>query len=173
MGLSLVECVSADDIRRPGYFRRPWPPEKRRVRYEPDAGQLEQVLVYHKTHSGLKPRRQGDARLWERPEHFRVNGWKQHIRLDAGEWFVPADNSKNGKPNTLYLSDFAMNQFITLRKINGASQWGFPNRDNSGRVCVKTVTKQLSDRQRAEANPMSGRSSHTSALALPGEKQQV
>jgi hypothetical protein len=58
----------------------------------------------------------------------------------------------------------------TLRKINGASQWCFPNRDDSGHVCVKTVTKQLGDRQRAEASPMSGRSSRTSALVLSGGK---
>jgi integrase len=95
--------------------------------------------------------------------------WR-HVRLDAGEWFIPADNSKNGKPNTIYLSDFALNQFIVLREINGAGQWCFPNRGNSGHVCVKTVTKQLGDRQRGEACPMSGRSSHTSALLLSGGK---
>lgn len=95
--------------------------------------------------------------------------WK-HVRLDVGEWFIPAENSKNGKPNTIYLSDFALNQFIILRKINGVSQWCFPNRDNSGHVCVKTVTKQLGDRQRGETGPMSGRSSHTNALALSGGK---
>jgi integrase len=95
--------------------------------------------------------------------------WK-HVRFDAGEWYIPADNSKNGKPNTIYLSDFAQNQFIALREINGGSPWCFPNRDDSGHVCVKTVTKQLGDRQRGEASPMSGRSSHTNALVLQGGK---
>jgi integrase len=95
--------------------------------------------------------------------------WKQ-VRLDASEWFIPADNSKNGKPNTIYLSDFALDQFIALHKINGASPWCFPNRDGNGHVCVKTITKQLGDRQRGEAIPMPGRSSHTSALLLPGGK---
>lgn len=94
----------------------------------------------------------------------------QHIRFDTREWFIPADNSKNGKPHTIYLSDFALRHFSALQAINGGSKWCFPNRDNSKHVCVKTVTKQLSDRQRGEATPMSRRSPHTNALALPGGK---
>ncbi|MHB1359796.1 MAG: tyrosine-type recombinase/integrase [Rhodocyclaceae bacterium] len=94
----------------------------------------------------------------------------QHVRLDAREWFIPADNSKNGKPHTIYLSDFALRHFAALHSINGESQWCFPNRDDSAHVCVKTVTKQLGDRQRGDAAPMSHRSPHTNALALPGGK---
>ncbi len=94
----------------------------------------------------------------------------QHVRLEAREWFIPADNSKNGKPHTVYLSDFALHHFAALRAINSASKWCFPNRGDSEHVCIKTVTKQLGDRQRGEAAPMSRRSPHTNALALPGGK---
>lgn len=94
----------------------------------------------------------------------------QHVRLDAREWFIPADNSKNGRPHTIHLSDFALRHFTALKAINGASQWCFPNRDDSTHVCVKTVTKQLGDRQRGNATPMSRRSPYTNALALPGGK---
>jgi hypothetical protein len=86
------------------------------------------------------------------------------------EWFIPADNSKNGKPHTIYLSDFALRHFAALQAINGGSKWCFPNRDDSEHVCVKTVTKQLGNRQRGNATPMSRRSPHTNALALPGGK---
>ena len=95
--------------------------------------------------------------------------WK-HVRLDVREWFIPADNSKNGKPHTIYLSDFALRHFQTLQSINGASKWCFPNRDDSEHVCIKTVTKQLGDRQRGDSMPMSRRSPHTDALALSGGK---
>ncbi len=95
--------------------------------------------------------------------------WR-HVRLDTREWLIPADNSKNGRPHTVFLSDFAMRQVETLNSINGTSQWCFPNRGNSDHVCVKTVTKQLGDRQRSDASPMSRRSPHTSALTLPGGK---
>ena len=94
----------------------------------------------------------------------------QHVRLDAREWFIPADNSKNGRPHTIHLSDFALRHFAALQAINGASQWCFPNRDDSEHICVKTVTKQLGDRQRGDATPMSRRTPYTNALALPGGK---
>lgn len=94
----------------------------------------------------------------------------QHVRLDAREWFIPADNSKNGRPHTIHLSDFALRHFTALQAINGGSQWCFPNRDDSAHVCVKTVTKQLGDRQRGDATPMSRRSPYTNALALPDGK---
>lgn len=94
----------------------------------------------------------------------------QHVRLDAREWLIIADNSKNGRPHTIYLSDFALRHFKTLHAINGSGQWCFPNRDGSAHVCVKTVTKQLGDRQRGNATPMSRRSSYTNSLTLPGGK---
>ena len=93
--------------------------------------------------------------------------WR-HVRLETGEWLIPAENSKNGRPHTVYLSDMALHQFQLLYEINGSSKWCFPCRDDSTHVCVKTVTKQLGDRQRADATPMSRRSPHTNALLLPG-----
>ena len=95
--------------------------------------------------------------------------WK-HVRLDAREWFIPAENSKNGKPHTVYLSDFSLHQFEILRSISGASRWCFPNRRNTGHVCEKTVTKQIGDRQRGDGSRMSRRSSCTGALILRGGK---
>ncbi|MBS3916997.1 MAG: tyrosine-type recombinase/integrase [Sulfuritalea sp.] len=93
--------------------------------------------------------------------------WK-HVRLDAREWLIPAENSKNGRAHTVYLSDFAIRHFEALQSINGASKWCFPNRDDTGHVCVKTVTKQIGDRQRGDLPPMSRRSSYVNALALHG-----
>lgn len=93
--------------------------------------------------------------------------WK-HVRLDAREWLIPAENSKNGHAHTVYLSDFAIRHFEALQAINGASKWCFPNRDDTAHVCVKTVTKQIGDRQRGDLPPMSRRSPYVNALALPG-----
>ncbi len=94
----------------------------------------------------------------------------EHVRFDKGEWLIPHENSKNGRSHTVYLSDFAVKHFEAVRTINGAGAWCFPNRDDSDHVCVKTVTKQLVDRQREDSEPMSRRSSHTAALLLPGGK---
>lgn len=93
--------------------------------------------------------------------------WR-HVHPESGEWFIPGDNSKNGRPHTIYLSNFAARHFEYLSAINGASKWCFPNRDDSDNVCVKTITKQLGDRQRGEEKSMSRRSAHINALTLPG-----
>lgn len=95
--------------------------------------------------------------------------WR-HVQFESGEWFIPADNSKNGRPHTVFLSEFAQSQFESLRAYTAANNWCFPNRTDTEHVCVKTVTKQLGDRQRGDAAPMSRRSPHTNALALSGGK---
>lgn len=93
----------------------------------------------------------------------------EHIDLEAGTWLLP--DSKNGKPHTIYLSAFAIEQFKIVKAINGTSQWCYPNRDNTGPVCPKTITKQVTDRQRAEGRqPMSNRSPYVNALKLKGGK---
>lgn len=95
--------------------------------------------------------------------------WR-HVRLETREWLIPSENSKNGRPHTVYLSDFAMLHFKALRQISGHSQWCFPSRSGEEHVCVKTVTKQTSDRQKFGNSPMSRRSSHMDALILQGGK---
>lgn len=95
----------------------------------------------------------------------------EHIDFDKSTWIVPAENSKNGKPHKIILSPFAMQQFIRVKSINNHSAWCYPNTENSGPVCSKTVTKQLGDRQRLpESGVMSHRSGRAQALLLPGGK---
>jgi integrase len=95
----------------------------------------------------------------------------EHINLIKGSWLIPAENSKNGKPHNITLSPFAVRQFEYVRAHNGNSAWCYPNTDNSGPVCSKTVTKQLGDRQRQpDQGSMSRRSAKAQALLLPGGK---
>nr|WP_245601065.1 site-specific integrase [Marinobacterium jannaschii] len=96
--------------------------------------------------------------------------WK-HIDPIKREWLIPAENSKNGKAHTVYLSDFTANQFDILHSINSDSPWCYPNRSKTGPVSTKTITKQLTDRQRSpESGVMSNRSAAAQALLLPGGK---
>jgi len=93
----------------------------------------------------------------------------QHIDLKNGTWLIPEENSKNSKAHTVYLSPFALEQFKRLLSITGDSAWCYPNRTDSNHVCSKTVTKQLSDRQRApEQGILSNRSANPQALLLAG-----
>ncbi|HHK4756177.1 TPA: tyrosine-type recombinase/integrase [Pseudomonas aeruginosa] len=95
----------------------------------------------------------------------------EHVDLSKRTWLIPSENSKNKKAHMIALSDFAMQQFLRLREITGDSSWCYPNTDNSGPVCPKTVTKQIGDRQRAPGQKvMSNRSAMAHALLLPGGK---
>lgn len=99
------------------------------------------------------------------------------VDLDARTWRIPAENSKNGRPHLIHLSEFAVEHFTTMlerrirREREGAPAdslvWVFPARFTSIHVCPKTFQKQFSDRQRDDA-PMSRRSAKTGTLKLPG-----
>ncbi|MDX9976348.1 MAG: tyrosine-type recombinase/integrase [FCB group bacterium] len=91
-----------------------------------------------------------------------------HLDLKGGTWNIPAENSKNGKPHTIYLSEFAVVQFEKLKTLNGNSAWCYPNRDDDGPVDSKSVTRQVGDRQRDGRIALSKRSPHTAALMLKG-----
>jgi integrase len=95
----------------------------------------------------------------------------EHFDPDKREWIIPSDNSKNGQAHVIYLSDFVVKQITTLHEISGESEWCFPaenlKEETPSHVDLKTVTKQIRDRQR-NAEPMSGRSKNTTALLLTG-----
>lgn len=92
----------------------------------------------------------------------------EHVRLNERCYYLPT--TKNKKPIAIYLSDFAIAQFETLKTFTGDSIWCFPSRDGSHHVCKKSVTKQIGDRQRQNKEPLSRRSPLTQALVLPGGK---
>lgn len=92
------------------------------------------------------------------------------VDLENGTWRIPADNSKNGKEHVIFLSDFSVKNMQKLQEINGLSAWCFPAQNVKKpldcHVCVKSISKQLHDRQRA--TPMKGRSKATNTLLLSG-----
>lgn len=99
----------------------------------------------------------------------------EHVDFERRIWTLP--DTKNGKRHEIWLSDFALDQLKQLHSITGLTPWLFPatrakkdRPDFTDHVCEKTVTKQVGDRQRPGAKPMSGRSKHTVALVLPEGK---
>lgn len=95
-----------------------------------------------------------------------------HVDLDARTWRIPAENSKNAKEHLIFLSDFALEHFRSLktRAERLESNWLCPakNKSKENHVCPKSLAKQIGDRQRGDKAPMQGRSPLTSALLLPG-----
>jgi integrase len=75
----------------------------------------------------------------------------EHVDLEAKTWFIPRSNVKKtrgkSQDHMVYLSAFAAKQFEGLRAITGDTSWCFPARNRPGHVNVKSVAKQVGDRQ--------------------------
>lgn len=103
----------------------------------------------------------------------------EHVDLNAATWWVPPDNSKNSKEHKIILSDFAKGHFETLRRLvideatkreTDPSPWLLPARQRDGHVCLKSLAKQIGDRQRGDKPAMSNRTKLIQALELPRGK---
>jgi integrase len=104
--------------------------------------------------------------------------WKD-IDLQEGVWFIPRENVKGrrGKKQEhfIFLSDFAKQQFQELKDITGESKWCFPARNNDAlesHVCLKSVSKQVGDRQimfKKRAKPLKSRASDNTLVLGGGE----
>ena len=91
---------------------------------------------------------------------------REHIDLEKREWLLPT--TKNGKPHTIQLSDFAAEAMGEALNYYDHPVWLFPDRTGNDHVCEKTLTKQIGDRQREGKEPMTGRSKKVTCLALAG-----
>lgn len=79
--------------------------------------------------------------------------WK-HVDLQAGTWFIPKANvkgrGKKKQDHHVFLSNFTKRQFAELQERTGHSPWLFPasnKPDVQTHVCLKSVSKQVGDRQ--------------------------
>ena len=96
----------------------------------------------------------------------------EHLNLHGKTWYLP--DTKNQRDHTIHLSAFAVRQIqalAALRENDLLGQpipWLFPNAAGDGPVCVKSLGKQLSDRQRPPERRMKNRAKNTSSLSLPG-----
>lgn len=72
----------------------------------------------------------------------------EDVDLAAAIWFVPKANVKDNVADlTVYLSPFALEQFVELHALTGHTPWCFPNRGATDHLDVKSISKQLGDRQ--------------------------
>lgn len=97
------------------------------------------------------------------------------VDLDTGTWRIPPDNSKNGKEHVVFLSDFSKRYFEKLKALATNEEkelkpWALPATRREGHVCLKSLTKQVGDRQRTGKVPMKNRTQLTTALILPRGK---
>jgi integrase len=92
----------------------------------------------------------------------------EDIDLKLHTWQIK--ENKTNTPITIHLSRFTNNYFIKLKAITGHTEWCFPNTSSTNHVSDKTVTKQISDRQRLIETPMKNRTQYTKSLILSKEK---
>ena len=91
------------------------------------------------------------------------------IDINAKAWNIPKETRKGGKKaHTVYLSDFALEQFKILINYSSSGVWLFPNRNGSSHVCEKSISTQLVGRQ--SEKKLSKRSKDSQALVLIGGK---
>jgi integrase len=101
-----------------------------------------------------------------------MSEWK-HLDLEHGTWFIPMENVKGtrGKKqeHRVYLSPFALRQFKALHTLTGALRWCFPSRDGELHLDLKTISKQVGDRQqRFKQRRKLMRRCHDDSLVLSG-----
>ena len=99
-----------------------------------------------------------------------MSKWAE-VDLINSIWHIPEQNTKGTSPaHTVYLSAFAVKQFITLKQYTGHSEWCFPNADDSSFKCPKLPTKQIRDRQVLDQVPLKNRSKLINSLTLSSER---
>jgi integrase len=91
--------------------------------------------------------------------------WSQ-VDLNRKFWVIPSENSKNDRELIIYLSPFTFSLFKKLHTITGGGEWCFPaSRRKHDPICPKTVTRQITDRQRSHPDK-SNRTKNNAALNL-------
>lgn len=95
------------------------------------------------------------------------------IDLENAKWVFPEEHetlhSKTGEPHYIPLSPFVIAHLTKLKKLTASSKWLFPNSADTNHLDVKTITKQVRDRQIGENNNhLKKRTKNTDALILPG-----
>ena len=72
----------------------------------------------------------------------------EHVNFESGRWFIPKANVKGNLADfDVYLSEFSLKHFRRLYEFTGHTDWCFPARHKDGHVDVKSMSKQIGDRQ--------------------------
>jgi integrase len=94
----------------------------------------------------------------------------ESLNLEAGFWVIPPDDSKNGKPLTVVLSDFTKRHFKRLEELKTNDVWVFPHRHNPAKhQDEKYFTRNFRDNQctQSTVHAVDGKR-YTNKLVLPG-----
>ncbi len=63
----------------------------------------------------------------------------ENVNFDKGEWIIPAENAKTGKPHIVYMSTQVAEMFAELKKLAGDSELVLPDRGASRKPFAKNA----------------------------------
>jgi integrase len=66
----------------------------------------------------------------------------EHVDFDAGEWNIPSENTKTGKPHIVYMSRQTIELFRGLHELASGSPWVLPGRSSIHKPFSKTALNQ-------------------------------
>ncbi|MCW5140679.1 tyrosine-type recombinase/integrase [Burkholderia cenocepacia] len=76
-----------------------------------------------------------------RKSELMLAQWKD-VHLEKGEWHIPVENSKTGKPHIVYLSTQAVMLFRELAVLAGTSEWVLPGRGSQTKPFAHNALNQ-------------------------------
>ena len=68
-----------------------------------------------------------------------------HVDFQKGEWLIPAEAAKGGKPHILYMSKQVAEMFTELRKLAGESDFVLPGRSKTTKPFAKDALNKALD----------------------------
>lgn len=91
----------------------------------------------------------------------------ENVNLESGIWYLPKETTKGSiQDHVIFMSEFIHGKFVDLFELTGSSQWCFPSRSLLTHVDLKSITKQISDRQIRFKNRSAPRKGRVNSNAL-------
>ena len=79
--------------------------------------------------------------------------WK-HVNFEAGEWLIPDENAKTGKPHIVYLSTQVAAMFQELKALAGDSELVLPGRSSLSRPFAKNALNKALEGLTFDMDPL-------------------
>jgi integrase len=79
--------------------------------------------------------------------------WKD-VNLDAGEWLIPAENAKGGRPHLVYLSAQVAKMFGEMKALAGESELVMPGRGSHTRPFAKNALNKALEGLTFDMDPL-------------------
>ena len=78
----------------------------------------------------------------------------EHVNFDAGEWLIPEENAKTGKPHIVYLSTQVAAMFQELKALAGDSKLVMPGRSSLARPFAKNALNKALEGLTFDMDPL-------------------